>query len=184
MGIKTRLLQPVRPRTFLSFAGLAAMIAALVAATGSKSQLQGQSSQAGSAGTSAPRSHFHHIHLNGTDPLSAIKFYTSKFDCEQAKLGGAIDAVWAQKSWILINKVQTAPPWQLTSAIWHFGWGAEDMQATYQKQLDSGTKFFTPITQLAPSFYFAYVEGPDHALIELNTANHHHFGHLHLFSED
>jgi hypothetical protein len=28
------------------------------------------------------------------------------------------------------------------------------------------------------------VEGPDRALIELNTANHHRFGHLHLFSED
>jgi predicted enzyme related to lactoylglutathione lyase len=99
-------------------------------------------------------------------------------------LGGAINAVWAQKSWILIDKVHNPPPWELTSAIWHFGWGAEDMQATYQKQLDSGTKFFTPITQLAPSFFYAYVEGPDHALIELNTANHHHFGHLHLLSED
>jgi catechol 2,3-dioxygenase-like lactoylglutathione lyase family enzyme len=28
------------------------------------------------------------------------------------------------------------------------------------------------------------VDGPAHELIELNTANHHHFGHLHLFSED
>jgi catechol 2,3-dioxygenase-like lactoylglutathione lyase family enzyme len=129
-------------------------------------------------------SHFHHIHLNATDPQAAINFYSAKFDCERARLGGAIDAIWAQKSWILINKVHNAPPWQLTSAIWHFGWGAEDMQSTYQKQLDSGTKFFAPITQLAPSFYFAYVEGPDHALIELNTANHHHFGHLHLLSED
>ncbi|HEY6333897.1 MAG TPA: VOC family protein, partial [Blastocatellia bacterium] len=33
-------------------------------------------------------------------------------------------------------------------------------------------------------FFYAYVDGPDHALIELNTAAHHHFGHLHLFSED
>ncbi len=46
------------------------------------------------------------------------------------------------------------------------------------------TKFFTPISQLSATFYYAYVEGPDHALIELNTAPHHHFGHLHLFSED
>jgi len=185
MGTKTTQPRAVKLRMFVSFAGLAAIIAMLVAATSSMSGPHFQSSQPGSAETTVPRiSHFHHIHLNATDPLSAIKFYTSKFDCEQARLGGAIDAVWAQKSWILVNKVQTPPPWQLTSAIWHFGWGAEDMQSTYQKQLDSGTKFFTPITQLAPSFYFAYVEGPDHALIELNTANHHHFGHLHLLSED
>ena len=63
------------------------------------------------------------------------------------------------------------------------------MPATYQKQLNSGTKFNTPLTDISdlvnsPGFYYAYVEGPDHALIELNTANHHHFGHLHLLSED
>lgn len=129
-------------------------------------------------------SHFHHLHLNSTDPAAAIRFYTTKFDCEKARFAGAIDAVWAQRSWMLFTKVGSPPPWELTSAIWHFGWGAEDMQTTYQKHLDAGTKFFTPITQLAPTFFYAYVEGPDRALIELNTANHHRFGHLHLFSED
>ena len=83
-------------------------------------------------------------------------------------------------------KVSSPPPWELTSAIWHFGWGAEDMKAAYQKQLDSGTKFDTPLTDISDIggnkgatglFYFAYVLGPDHALIELNTAGHHHFGH-------
>jgi Glyoxalase/Bleomycin resistance protein/Dioxygenase superfamily len=45
------------------------------------------------------------------------------------------------------------------------------------------------LTRLSPEgapneFYYAYVESPDRALIELNTADHHHFGHLHLFSAD
>ena len=141
----------------------------------------------------APIAHFHHLHLNVTDPAAAINFYTSKFDCEKGRFAGVMDAVWAQKSWLLFNKVSSAPPWELTSAVWHFGWGAEDMKATYQKQLDMGTKFDTPITDISDIggnkgatglFYFAYVLGPDHALIELNTAGHHHFGHLHLFSED
>ncbi len=75
------------------------------------------------------------------------------------------------------------------SPIWHIGWGAEDMKSVYQKQLDMGTKFFTPITDISKlantqGFYYAYVDGPEHALIELNTAPHHHFGHLHLFSDD
>jgi len=131
-----------------------------------------------------PVAHFHHLHLNSTNPAAAIEFYTSKFDCEKGRFAGLMDAVWAQKSWLLFTKVNNPPPWELTSAIWHFGWGAEDMKATYQKQLDMGTRFFTPITQLGPNFYYAYVEGPDRALIELNTASHHHFGHLHLFSED
>jgi len=136
----------------------------------------------------APLAHFHHLHLNATDPAAAVEFYAAKFDCEKALYQGQ-DAVWAQKSWLLFTKVAKAPEWELTSPIWHFGWGAEDMKTTYQKQLDSGTKFFTPLTDISwlanrPDFYYAYVDGPDHALIELNTAGHHRFGHLHLFSED
>jgi catechol 2,3-dioxygenase-like lactoylglutathione lyase family enzyme len=136
-----------------------------------------------------PPAHFHHIHLNATDPAAAIDFYTSKFDCEKAKFAGEWDAVWAQKAWILFSKAAVAPPSAITSAIWHFGWGAEDMRAAYQKHLESGTKFDTPITDISdlansPGFYYAYVDGPDHALIELNTAAHHYLGHLHLLSAD
>jgi len=141
----------------------------------------------------SPEIHFHHLHLNTLDPKAAIDFYTSKFECEKARFAGEEDAVWAQKSWLLFNKVDRPPAWELTSAIWHFGWGAEDMKATYDKQLAMGTKFFTPLTDISDIggnigakglFYYAYVLGPDKALIELNTANHHRFGHLHLFSAD
>lgn len=146
-----------------------------------------------SAEAQSPEAHFHHLHLNTTDPKGAIDFYTTKFDCEKAKFAGTLDAVWAQKSWLLFNKVEKAPPWELTSAIWHFGWGAEDMKATYEKQVAAGTKFFTPLTDISDIggntgatglFYYAYVESPDKALIEINTAGHHRFGHLHLFSAD
>ena len=65
------------------------------------------------------------------------------------------------------------------------------MQATYRKQLEAGTRFQTPITDISDlagkplgSFFYAYVDGPDDALIELNTASHHRFGHIHLLSED
>jgi catechol 2,3-dioxygenase-like lactoylglutathione lyase family enzyme len=133
--------------------------------------------------------HFHHVHLNTTDPAAAIQFYTSTFDARKARFAGLSDAVWAHDSWILFTKVAASPAWELVSPIWHFGWGAEDMKGEYQKQVDRGTKFFTAITRLSPDgapneFYYAYVESPDRALIELNTANHHHFGHLHLFSAD
>jgi catechol 2,3-dioxygenase-like lactoylglutathione lyase family enzyme len=136
-----------------------------------------------------PPAHFHHIHLNATNPAAAIDFYTTKFDCEKAKFATEWDGVSAQKAWILFNKVPAAPPSAITSGIWHFGWGAEDMKAVYQKQIDSGTKFDTPITDISdlanfPGFYYAYVDGPDHALIELNTASHHHLGHVHLLSAD
>jgi catechol 2,3-dioxygenase-like lactoylglutathione lyase family enzyme len=140
-----------------------------------------------------PLAHFHHVHLNATDPQAAIEFYTTKFDAEPAKFAGVVDAVWAQKSWLLFTKVAAPPKSEITSAIWHIGWGAEKMPETYQKQLDSGTKFATPITDISDIggntaakgvFFYAYVDGPDHQLIELNTANHHNFGHIHLLSKD
>jgi catechol 2,3-dioxygenase-like lactoylglutathione lyase family enzyme len=136
--------------------------------------------------------HFHHVHLNSTDPEAAIEFYTKHFDSEKAKFGDKLDAVWAQKSWLLFNKVNQAPPSDIVSAIYHIGWGAEDMKAEYQRQLGLGAKFDTPLTDGADLFgngnpgraYFAYVEGPDHALIEINTTNNHIFQHIHLLSAD
>jgi predicted enzyme related to lactoylglutathione lyase len=137
--------------------------------------------------------HFHHLHLNTTDPKAAIDFYTSKFDCEKARFANLMDGVWAQKSWLLFTKVDQPPKADLTSAVWHFGWGAENMKEVYDRQVAKGTTFFTPITDISDiggnagatgTFFYAYVLGPDRALIELNTAGHHHFGHLHIFSAD
>jgi catechol 2,3-dioxygenase-like lactoylglutathione lyase family enzyme len=71
-----------------------------------------------SAAREPPKAHFHHIHLNTTDPAAAIDFYTRKFDFDGSR--------------ILFTQVKAAPPSDIVSAIWHFGWGAEDMPATYR----------------------------------------------------
>jgi catechol 2,3-dioxygenase-like lactoylglutathione lyase family enzyme len=134
--------------------------------------------------------HFHHVHLNTTDPALAIAFYTSKFKARKESFAGLGDAVWTGDSWLLFTKVNSPPPSELLSGIWHIGWGAEDMQSTYQQQLAKGTRFATPITDISDmvggnrQFLYAYVDGPDHVLIELNTARHHNFGHVHMFSAD
>src|ERR1041384_6770926 len=39
----------------------------------------------------APIAHFHHLHLNVTDPAAAINFYTSKFDSEKGRFAGLMD---------------------------------------------------------------------------------------------
>jgi len=133
---------------------------------------------------------FHHVHLNATDPAAAIEFYTSRFKARKESFAGLGDAVWTGDSWLLFTRVDAPPPSELLSGIWHIGWGAPDMQSTYQQQLGKGTRFATPITDISDMvggnrpFFYAYVDGPDHALIELNTARHHNFGHVHLFSAD
>src|SRR6185436_3314577 len=103
------------------------VVVALMLAPGISRQARGYE-QATPQETPAAIAHFHHLHLNTTDPQAAIDFYTTKFDSEKARFAGLLDAVWAQKSWMLFTKVGTPPPWELTSAVWHFGWGAEDMK--------------------------------------------------------
>src|SRR5215472_6928007 len=84
----------------------------------------GRAQQPASSPSPAPSpapslAHFHHLHLNATDPAADIAFYTSKFDCEKARFNGTVDAVWAQKSWMLFDKVSSPPKSEVTSAIWH-----------------------------------------------------------------
>jgi len=143
----------------------------------------------------APLAHFHHVHLNSTDPQAAIEFYTSRLECEKRKYG-AEDAVWAHRSWLLFTKVDAPPKSDITSAIWHIGWGGGDnMPETYRKQVEGGTRFHTPITDLSDQCdgkggngraFFSYIDAPDHALVELNTtaADNRHFYHVHLLSKD
>lgn len=137
----------------------------------------------------------HHVHLNSTDPERAISFYTAKFEAERRTYRGAA-AVWANGTWLLIDKTAAPPKSAITSGIWHIGWGGGDnMRETYQRQIAMGSRFQTPLTDLSDQcdgkggngkFLFAYVDGPDHALIELNTTEtgNHRFGHLHLLSAD
>ena len=139
---------------------------------------------------------FHHVHLNTTDPEAAISFYTSKLETEKRAFAGTGDAVAVHRGWLLFTRVDRPPKSEITSAIWHLGWGGgEDMKDTYRKQVDSGTRFATPLTDISDQcdgkggngrFLFAYIDGPDHALIELNTtaAGNRRFGHVHLLSED
>lgn len=145
-----------------------------------------------SALAQAPAVHFHHLHLNATDPQADIDFYTKHFNCERAKFAGVMDAVWAQKSWILFNKVNTPPPSDILSTIWHFGWGAPDAPKEFERQKQLGAEFDTPLTDISDIgggtgknlFYFMYVRGPDKSLIELNTARSDNFGHIHLLAPD
>ena len=102
------------------------------------------------------------------------------------------DAVWTQASWLLFNKVRNPPAPNVVSALFHIGWGAEDMKAEFERQIRLGTTFQTVLTDGAELFgagtrdrnFFMYLDGPDHATIEVQSATHHNFMHVHLFSYD
>jgi catechol 2,3-dioxygenase-like lactoylglutathione lyase family enzyme len=141
--------------------------------------------------SSFAQSHFHHVHLNSVDPKAAIDFYTSHLSGEKATFDGR-DAVWTQRSWLLFNKVRQAPPHEVVSPLFHIGWGAIDMKAEFERQIKLGTTFQTVLTDGVELFgagtrdrnFFMYLDGPDRATIEVQSAPHHDFMHVHLLSDD
>ena len=95
-------------------------------------------------------------------------------------------------SWLLFNKVKQPPPYEVVSPLFHIGWGAEDMKAEFERQIELGTTFQTVLTDGVELFgagtrdrnFFMYLDGPDHTTIEVQSAMHHNFMHVHLLSDD
>lgn len=132
----------------------------------------------------APRpAAFHHVHLNSLDPLGASRFYTKTFDVAKKTTVAGIEAVQSENMYLLFSKVTTAPVTSPDSAIWHFGWGSTDMEADYQRHLGGGVPFQTPMTRLGSGTLFAYMKGPDGALVEINSSQTRAFIHVHLYSD-
>jgi catechol 2,3-dioxygenase-like lactoylglutathione lyase family enzyme len=145
----------------------------------------------GAASPSWAQTHFHHAHLNSIDPGAAIDFYTTHLSGEKATFDGKA-AVWTQTSWLLFTRVKQPPPSEIISPLFHIGWGAEDMKAEFERQMKLGTTFQTVLTDGVELFgagtrdrnFFMYLDGPDHVTIEVQSAMHHDFMHVHLFSDD
>jgi catechol 2,3-dioxygenase-like lactoylglutathione lyase family enzyme len=76
-----------------------------------------------------PAPGFHHLHLNSTDPLAAIDFYTRQFASTSTTSWGGFPALASPNDvLVLFSKVDAAPPIAPQSAIWHFGWHVTDVR--------------------------------------------------------
>ena len=79
---------------------------------------------------------FHHLHLNSTDPDTAIDFYTRQFPSTAKGSWGGFPALKSPNDvLVLFTKVGTPPTSEPQSAIWHFGWHVTDARqslATYR----------------------------------------------------
>lgn len=127
--------------------------------------------------------HFHHVHLNVTDPARSIEFYTKIFGAIRTQYANTLEALFTERSFILLNHVEEPPPSALTSGLWHIGWGGVDVPNEYEWFKSQGVKIHTPLYALG-SGHVTYLQGPDLELIEVNTMGHHRFGHVHLMAED
>ena len=137
------------------------------------------------------QTHFHHVHLNSSNPAKAIEFFTQHVSGEKTIFAGA-GAVRTQNSWILFNRVKLPPPHESVSSLFHIGWGAEDMKAEFERQIKLGTTFQTALTDVVEIFgsgtrdrsFFMYLDGPDHLTVEVQSAPNRNFMHVHMLSDD
>src|SRR5690242_10460927 len=74
--------------------------------------------------------HFHHVHLNSTNPGAAAAYYPKAFpvSATTTKFNG-YDAVKTGNVYVLVTKVNAPPQNELSgpqTSIWHFGWNTPD----------------------------------------------------------
>lgn len=132
----------------------------------------------------AESAHFHHVHLNVTDPGATMAFYKRHLGATQVRYRGVTDALFTEKSFILMTKVDAPPPTGQKSALDHIGWGGVDGPNEYEWLKSKGVRFQTPVSPLGTAHYM-YFYGPDDELIEIYTGDKsHRFNHLHFFVAD
>ncbi len=93
--------------------------------------------QAPAAASTVETLHFHHVHLNSTDPKAAAAYYPKPFAASAtATTFNGFDAVKTGNLYILFTKVAATPQNELTgpqTSVWHFGWNTPDSYATNAK---------------------------------------------------
>lgn len=133
---------------------------------------------------SAESAHFHHVHLNVTDPAATIKFYKDFLGAVEVKYRGAADVLFTERSFILLTEVDEPPPIKPACTLTHIGWAGVDGPNEYEWLKNSGVRFQTPVSPLRSAHYM-YFYGPDDEIIEIYTGEKsHRFNHFHLFCAD
>lgn len=127
--------------------------------------------------------HFHHVHLNVTDPARTIAYYMKIHGATRVNYRGVSDALFTERSFILMNKVSAPPPSALESGLWHIGWGGRDVPSEYEWFKKNGATIRVPLYPLN-EIWVTYLSGPDDEMIEVNTMGHNRFGHVHLLAKD
>lgn len=130
------------------------------------------------------KANFHHIHLNVIDRDATIAYYQKYFGAKPVKYRNRSDALFTEKSFLLLDLVDVTPPTHLGSSLWHIGWSGVDGQSEFDWRVKEGIAVHTPINPLGDN-HWMYFLGPNKELIEIFTGNKNHtFEHIHLLASD
>lgn len=127
--------------------------------------------------------HFHHVHLNVTDPARTMAYYMKIHGATPVQYRGVAEALFTERSFILMNTVAQAAPSALETGLWHIGWGGRDVPSEYEWFKANGATIRVPLYPLN-NIWVTYLSGPDEEMIEVNTMGHNRFGHVHLLAKD
>lgn len=128
--------------------------------------------------------HFHHVHLNVTDPAKTIAFYKKYFGAVDIDYYDQARALFVERSFLLLNKVDSPPPFVPHTALSHMGWATIDAKSVYAWLKGHGVEFETDRASLGANEGM-YIYGPDKELVEFWTGSkNHRFEHIHLWATD
>jgi len=130
------------------------------------------------------RARFHHVHLNVTNTLETLNFYTKYFGANRVNFRDQTEALFTEKSFILLNEVRSSPKSHLDTCLWHIGWAGVDGPSEFRWRKEKGAKIHTPLTPFGNEYYM-YFQGPDNEVVEVYTGSRNHrFDHLHLLASN
>jgi catechol 2,3-dioxygenase-like lactoylglutathione lyase family enzyme len=173
-------------------------------------------------GAALPAPGFHHLHLNSSNPDTAIAFYVKEFPSTSKTTWGGMPALKSPNNVLLLfTKVDQPPATQPQTAVWHFGWHVQSERATMARLRADGVTLLPLYTteeggtvsinsdtwpgsggvlgltragiedakrnnvKPAGGAGFAYIRGPDDALIEVQgDMPAERFNHVHMYHED
>jgi len=128
--------------------------------------------------------HFHHTRINTTDAEQSLKFYQRVFGATSIRYRGGPEVLLVDRAFLLFNEVETHPPWELESGLYHIGWGCRDADAEQAWLRKHNVEIETPATQFGP-FKFLYAFGPSRELFEFYSGiPKPQFCHVHLIASD
>ncbi len=133
---------------------------------------------------SAETAHFHHVRLNVQDRAATQEFYQKVFGAIPINFNDKTPGLFTERSFILMNQVNTMPKSNLKTSIWHIGWGGIDGPNEFEWWKNQGVNFYKPLTELGNNHYM-YMYGVNREIIEIYTGGkHHRFNHVHILATD
>ena len=136
---------------------------------------------------------FHHVHINSQSPQDSVDFYVEHFEATDLALSTQTKAALSGSHWLLFDQFDAGPaPWELTSALFHLGFGVGSVPSDHDDLVAAGveseTEPFHTSERLCnggagtPNVAFLY--GPDREVFEINVAAGPDLRHLHFISAD